>query len=111
MSTTTWINASIRISKNDLINIFTQPSREMKRRELLDALKIDLDEDEDLREGICVDYLLDSIIFACNQGFQWNKALLSTHFCLELLDDTAKKGVVLVTRLHALPMGSFHKFH
>ncbi len=84
-----------KLTENDLVAIFSKPSRDSKRFCLLKALDItNLDEEDEMRKSIVVDYCLDAICFAASQGFQWPKVLRTLKFCFQLLSKTAIEGII-----------------
>ncbi|XP_067839880.1 uncharacterized protein C8orf74 homolog [Heptranchias perlo] len=66
--------------------------KEDGRCHLIKLLKWEVfDEEKDLRPGILLDYLYNTIIFAAEKGFPWPSVALAVHFSEELLYETKGK--------------------
>ena len=73
--------------------IFQAASRDLKREILLNALEIEtIDEESELRKSIVVDFCLDAISFASDQGFSWENVDRTLKFGLKLLNETTFEG-------------------
>lgn len=87
------INLSI-LSQDDYRRIHAASSKDLKRQTLLSALCIhQIDEEDELLKSIVIDYCLEAIIFASNQGFAWEKVEKAAKFALNLLQESCCKGV------------------
>lgn len=81
------------LSLEDYEKIFQASNRALKRKVLLDGLHISaIDEEDELRKSIMLDFCLDVIVFASSQGFMWEKVHESVKFAMVLLKDTACQG-------------------
>ncbi|XP_062926996.1 uncharacterized protein C8orf74 homolog [Mobula hypostoma] len=68
--------------------------KEDGRRHLTKLLKWeDFDEERDLKPGILLDYLYDTIIFAADKGFPWPSVAVAVCFSQELLCETKGKTI------------------
>ncbi|XP_051880897.1 uncharacterized protein C8orf74 homolog [Pristis pectinata] len=68
--------------------------KEDGRRLLTKLLKWeDFDEERDLKPGILLDYLYDTIIFAAEEGFPWPSVAVAVCFSQELLCETKGKTI------------------
>ena len=82
------------LSQDDYRRIHAASSKDLKRQALLSALCIhQLDEEDELLKSIVIDYCLEAIMFASNQGFAWEKVGKAVKFTLNLLQETCCKGV------------------
>jgi len=78
----------------DYIQIYHASSRELKRQILLHAVGIErVDDEDEPRKSIILDYCLDLIAFVSNQGFSWESVHTSVTIGMRLLDSTACKGI------------------
>ena len=81
------------LSLEDYEKIFQASNRALKRKVLLDGLHISaIDEEDELRKSIILDFCLDVIVFASSQGFMWEKVHEAVKFAMVLLKDTACQG-------------------
>ena len=82
------------LSQDDYRGIHAASSKDLKRQTLLSALCIhQIDEEDELLKSIVMDYCLEAIMFASNQGFSWKKVEKAVQFALNLLQETCCKGV------------------
>ncbi len=79
-----------KLAIEDCSKIIHAPNREMQRNAFLDALGIErIDEENEVRNSIVLDFCLDVIAFASNRGFPWENVHNALLFGICLLDETA----------------------
>ena len=82
------------LSQDDYRRIHAASSKDLKKQTLLTALCIHhIDEEDELLKSILIDYCLEAMMFASNQGFAWEKVDKAAKFALSLLQETCFKGV------------------
>ena len=90
-----------KLTVEDYIRIYHASSRELKRRILFDAVGLGkIDEEDELRKSIALDYCLDLIAFVSNQGFSWENVCRSVTIGMSLLDSTACKGKLASSNIY-----------
>ena len=83
----------LKLTTDNYKEIFHASSQELRKTILLASLGIEeLDEEDELRKSIVLDFCLDIVSFSSNQGFSWENVHRAVSFGVRLLDETACKG-------------------